>query len=367
MTARSAIKISIIIFALALALIPIPAALVERLYSNGLYPNLQSVSTPVANLIPFALVDVLIASVFVGLPAWWAVRVAGAGRGRRKMAAARLAFHTLTLAAVIFLAFQLLWGFNYEREPLASKLDYDEERLTGEALRQLRRVSVENLNAESAEAHYGPPVEEEVWREHLHASFDETVIRLGNSRGIAAAVPKTSLLNFYLRAAGIEGFINPFGHEVILDSEIFPFEKPFLLAHEWAHLAGFADESEASFVGLLACLRSDVPALRYSALLALYQYMPRTAPAAPGEAKPVMGLEPPPELAPEVIADLKAISERDNKHRNVTVSRMQWAVYDRFLKANRVRAGVGSYSRFVRLVLGTRFDLDWTPVVRQGS
>jgi hypothetical protein len=359
-------KILIIVFALAVALIPIPAALVERLYSNGLYPNLQSVSTPVANLIPFALVDVLIASVFVGLPAWWAVRVVRAGRGGRKMAAARLAFHTLTLAAVIFLAFQLLWGFNYEREPLASKLDYDEQRLTGEALRRLRRVSVENLNAQSAE-HYGPPVEEAVWREHLHASFDETVIGLGNSRGIAAAVPKTSLLNFYLRAAGIEGFINPFGHEVILDSEIFPFEKPFLLAHEWAHLAGFADESEASFVGLLACLRSDVPTLRYSALLALYQYMPRTAPPAPGEAKPIMGLEPQPELAPEVIADLKAISERDNKHRNVTISRMQWAVYDRFLKANRVRAGVGSYSRFVRLVLGTRFDLDWTPVVRQGS
>jgi hypothetical protein len=363
---RQIIKISIILLALVLASIPFPAALVERFYSNGLYPKLQSILTPVANLIPFAVVDALIASIFIGLPAWWIVRIVKAGRGRRKKAAAQLAFHTLVLTAVIFLCFQLLWGFNYERESLAAKLDYDEQRLTEDALSQLKRMSIERLNAESAEAHYGHAIDEEVWRDHLHSSFDETVMQLGNSQGIAAAIPKTSLLNFYLTAAGIEGFINPFGHEVILDSEIFLFEKPFLLAHEWAHLAGFADESEASFVGLLACLRSDVPALRYSALLALYQYTPRIIPAMPEEMKAATSLEPQPRLAPEVIADLKAVSERDNKHRNAAISQVQWAVYDRFLKANRVRAGVGSYSRFVRLLLGTRFEPDWTPVRRAG-
>jgi Protein of unknown function (DUF3810) len=363
---RSVIKISIIILALALALIPVPSTLVERFYSNGLYPILQSMSTPVANQIPFAVVDLLIALLLIGLPAWWIVRIIKAGRGRRKKVAARLAFHTLVLTAVIFIGFQLLWGFNYERESLAAKLDYDEQRLTADALRQLRRISIERLNAESTEAHYGQAIDEKIWRDHLHSSFDETVIELGNSRGITAAIPKTSLLNFYLTAAGIEGFINPFGHEVILDSEIFTFEKPFLLAHEWAHLAGFADESEASFVALLACLRSDVAVLRYSALLALYQYTPRIAPAAPEEVKAAMSMDALPRLVPEVIADLKAISERDDRHRNATISRVQWAVYDRFLKANRVRAGVGSYSRFVRLVLGTRFEPDWTPVRRAG-
>ena len=366
LSTRSVIKISVIIFAVALALIPFPAALIERFYSNGIYPILQSVLTPAANLIPFALVDVLIAALFVGLPAWWTIRTVKAGRGRRKKMAAQLAFHTVVLAAVIFLGFQFLWGLNYERESLATKLDYDEQRLTGDALKQLKLNSIERLNAESAEAHYGQWVDEEVWRDHLHSSFNETVIAIGNSGGIAAAVPKSSMLNFYLTAAGIEGFINPFGHEVILDSDIFPFEKPFLLAHEWAHLAGFADESEASFVGLLACLRSDIAVLRYSALLALYQYMPRVSSATPEVMMEAASLERQPGLRPEVISDLKAISERDDRQRNATVSQMQWAVYDRFLKANRVRAGIGSYSRFVRLVLGTRFEPDWIPVRRAG-
>jgi hypothetical protein len=361
---RTIIKISIITLALALAFIPVPASLIERYYSNGLYPRLQAMLTPVANRIPFALVDSLVAAIIIGVPAWWTVRIFKAPRGHRKKMAARLAFHTLVFASVIFLGFQLLWGFNYEREPLAARLDYDEQRLTGDGLRQLRHLVIERLNAESPEAHYGRAIDETAWRDHLHTAFDETVLQLGNSRGIKAAIPKTSLLNFYMAAAGIEGFINPFGHEVILDSEIFSFEKPFLLAHEWAHLAGFADESEASFVGLLACLRSGIAVLRYSGLLALYQYTPRPPPLTAEEMREAPSPESQTRLAPEIIADLKAISERDEKQRNATISRVQWEVYDRFLKANRVRAGIGSYGRFVRLVLGTRFEPDWVPVRR---
>ena len=34
-------------------------------------------------------------------------------------------------------------------------------------------------------------------------------------------------------------------------------ERPFVIAHEWAHLAGYADESEANFVAWLTCRRAD--------------------------------------------------------------------------------------------------------------
>ena len=51
--------------------------------------------------------------------------------------------------------------------------------------------------------------------------------------------------------------INPFGLEVLVNPDLLPFERPFVAAHEWAHLAGYADESEASFVGWLTCMRAD--------------------------------------------------------------------------------------------------------------
>lgn len=353
-SAKTITKTIIIIVALVFALVRFPASFVERFYSNGIYPFFQSALTPVTNLFPFAVVDVLYIALGVALPAWWITRIVRAKRGRRFATAASLFFHTLVIAAAIFISFQLLWGFNYERRPLVSKLDYDEQRLSPESLRELTRQTIERLNAEYA----GARGEETEWRKQLHDSFNETVKQLGNRRGIAAAIPKTSLLNFYLAAAGIEGFVNPFGHEVILNREALPFEKPFLLAHEWSHLAGFADESEANFVGLLACLQSDAAALRYSGLLALYQYLPSRA---ADEAKPATSPDPMPRLLPEIVADLRAISEREARHRSETVSRAQWAMYDRFLKASGVEAGVASYSQLVRLVLGTRFESGWTP------
>ncbi len=63
--------------------------------------------------------------------------------------------------------------------------------------------------------------------------------------------------------------INPFGLEAIANPDLLPFERPFVAAHEWAHLAGYADESEASFVGFLTCIRAAAPAA-YSGWLFLY-------------------------------------------------------------------------------------------------
>ena len=344
------VKLAIIAVALALSFIPLPARFVERFYANGIYSWLQPVVTPVVNVLPFAFADALLVGLAVGLPIWWIVRIRRAGRGRRWRAAGVLTFNTATLAAALFITFQVLWGFNYERPPLTAKLDFDAQRVSPATLGELRHTVVDRLNAEAAVRQSEWPQEQE-WREQLHSGLDKTVQEIGNRRGIAAGRPKRTILNFYLAAAGIEGFVNPYGLEVVLESSILPFEKPFLLAHEWGHLAGFADESEASFVGLLACLQSESAAIRYSGWLALYLQLPDDP---KGDVR----------LAPEVVADLKAIAEREARRRNATVSRMQWALYDRFLKASGVQAGVASYGMVVRLVLGTHFEAGWTPVRR---
>jgi hypothetical protein len=41
-----------------------------------------------------------------------------------------------------------------------------------------------------------------------------------------------------------------------------------------------------------------------------------------------------------------------------------WQVYDKYLKANRVDAGVRSYGEVVTLLLRARFGPGWTPVRR---
>lgn len=352
-TTDRVIELAIIASAAVSVFAPLPPSLIDRYYSAGLYPHLQSSLTPVTNLLPFSLLDALAVGLLGGLVACWIFRLKRAESGRRGRAVGAMLLRTGAVIAGLVVAFQILWGLNYKRDPLAKKLDYDEQRIGAEAMRRLKRLAADRLNAEVARARGGLWPEDAVWQAHLLEAFGATLRDLGGPSDFAAAVPKTSLLNPYLQAAGVEAFINPFGYEVIVDSGLLHFEKPFLVAHEWAHLAGFSDEADASFVGLLACLRSDAAALNYSGWLALYGHTPW--PPDSGE---------PPALVLEVIADLRAISDRARKNESEIISKTQARMYDRFLKANRVEAGIESYGLLVRLVLGTRFESEWVPARR---
>ena len=81
--------------------------------------------------------------------------------------------------------------------------------------------------------------------------------------------PKRTLLAPFFRASGVDGMHAPFLLETLLNPDLTPPERPAVLAHEWAHLAGYAPEDDASFVGLLAALARR-SRLAYSAWLALF-------------------------------------------------------------------------------------------------
>lgn len=358
---RTRVKIAVVVFAILLAVLPIPPQWIEKGYSTTLYPRLQSIFTSVTNFFPFAVFDLLLVSAAAGGLTLWVYRIRRAARGTRLRAAGVLFANTIVFAAAAFLLFEAMWGFNYMRVPLASKLDFSEERFSPQSLSSLKRATVERLNQEAALARTGNWPGEYEWRDELRSSLDEVIVELGHPGGMKTARPKRSLVDFYMAASGVNGFLNPFGHEVILNAEALPVEKPFLLAHEWAHLAGFADESEANFVGLLACLRSPQSALRYSGWLSLYGYLPWQVASDPLN----VGAPQMPGLSAEVLSDLKAIDERVARSRSATVSLIQGEVYDQFLKANRVEEGIASYGLLVRLMLGTRFEPDWVPAQRR--
>jgi hypothetical protein len=61
----------------------------------------------------------------------------------------------------------------------------------------------------------------------------------------------------YFKAAGVEGMTDPFFLETLVAGDLLPFERPFVIAHEWSHLAGFANEGEANFLGWLTCMKGS--------------------------------------------------------------------------------------------------------------
>ncbi len=85
--------------------------------------------------------------------------------------------------------------------------------------------------------------------------------------------PKRTLFDFYFTRVSIDGMTGPFFLETLANGTLLPFERAATVAHEWSHLAGYADESEANFVGWLVCMRG--PAARSTA--AGSRYMERSS------------------------------------------------------------------------------------------
>src|SRR5262249_23705106 len=162
---------------------------------------------------------------------------------------------------------------------------------------------------------------------------------------------------WYFRKAGVDGMTDPYFLETLVVSGLFPFERPFIVAHEWGHLAGFADESEANFVGWLACIHGT-EAQQYSGWLYLYSELA-------GALRRADMIQVSAHLADGPRADLQAVSRRIYGERNERISNAGWRVYDQYLKANGVDSGTANYGEVVKLVLGTSFDANWKPALRQ--
>jgi hypothetical protein len=336
----------LVLVAIVCAVAPFPPIVIERLYSTGLYLKIQNFLTTASNTIPIAWLDIAVACFLIAAVELVINRVRMFGP---RYALVRNLITAAGAAAWLYLLFLALWGLNYRRVPLETKLDYERSRLTRDAALVFLNTAVAAINEGYQAARQGTPSQDA-----LESSFADAQIALGAMRLAVPGVPKRSLISHYFRRAAIDGMTDPYFLEIIVNPDVLPFERPFVIAHEWAHLAGYASEEEASFVSWLTCLRGDAPA-RYSGWLAAYQHalaaLPRTD---RGAVKPL-------DEGPR--QDLQAMAARYARS-SPMVRRASRGIYDEYLRANRVAEGIASYDAVVRLMIGTRFDGHWKPRLR---
>lgn len=344
LTASAIRRLAIVGVALAALVAPWPARLIEAWYSRGVYVHLQRTLTPMSNLIPVACLDLGVILMLVA--AFGRVRTT-VKTERARTAAWSIAAGLAELVAILYLLFLALWGLNYRRVPLEQKVEFEPSRITRERALRVAAEAVRQVNLEEASSS-GDPFDSAA----LGAAFDSAQRRLGARIMAAPGVPKRSLLALYFRWAAIDGMTDPYFLEIIVNPDVLPVERPFVVAHEWAHLAGYADESEANFVAWLTCLQGNAR-MQYSGWLTMYVHLSNALPQDDRR-----------ELAAKLGAaprrDLAAIAERLQRSAPV-VRYAAREVYDRYLKANRVPGGIANYDAVVRLVLGTGFDDGWVP------
>jgi hypothetical protein len=352
------LQAALVALAVVAALAQIPAATVERWFSTGIYPVIQRQLTPLSDATPFAWLDILAvaASVLVLTVVIRAVKTAG--RTRRVAVLLRAIWILATTAAGVYLVFLLLWGFNYRRVPMTSRLVVEAGGPTANAVTELGIEAARQLNALHDPAHKEGWSRAPVDDVQLRQAFTAVQQMLSNAPAASPGRFKRTLFGPYFRWTGVDGMINPFGLEVLANPDLLPFERPFIAAHEWAHLAGYADEAEASFVGWLTCMQADPPS-RYSGWLFLYwQVNGEVDSRARARMAEVLGSGP--------RQDINAIVERMRRGERPWLRMAGWRVYDQYLKANRVEEGVRSYGAVVTLILRARFAPGWIPGRRPG-
>lgn len=342
MTRASGLAIVLIAVILGVAGVP---RFVLQAYVDAVYPAVQAWLTPASNAVAVPLFDlVLLGAALAGVVGVFAA-MRRSFRRRSMRPLLHLAAMALVTAATCYLWFLAAWGLNYRRAGVESALaDFSSERATPARVRRLAEVAVARTNALHAPAHaHGFPAVDEA-PAALASSLHTVERRLGRPRATAPARPKQPLTTPYFRAVGVSGMLAPLFLETYVNPDLTGPERPYVLAHEWAHLSGWAPEEDASFVGLLTALGADVPA-QYSAWLHL-------ATEAGGRLHPVTrdvvlgALEAGPR------ADLAAIAER-LRLRVPWLDRASWVAYDHAIRSQGAVEGVAGYGRVIELVLGS--------------
>jgi hypothetical protein len=351
---RRWIQAAVIAVAAVGALAPIDSSTIERRFSTGLYPRIQQILTPLSNAAPFALFDLLTvggAAVLVTALVR-AVRRARRERSMRPLLAVLAA--TATAGAVVYLLFLGLWGFNYRRLPMTERLVMAEGAPDSAAVLTLGLEAAQRMNALYAEAHRIGWHEDPRHDGGLQEAFAFVQQRLGDAPPAVPGRLKRTLYGIYFRWTGVDGMVNPLALEVLANPDLLPYERSFVAAHEWAHLAGYAHEAEANFVGWLTCVRAGL-ADQYSAWLYLYWQVNGDV-GAPERATLREALDAGPRQ------DIDAIVDRLRRGQLPLLRTASWRVYDHYLRANRVEEGVRSYGEVVTLLLRARFEDGWIPV-----
>jgi hypothetical protein len=329
---------------------------VEAVYARRVFPLVARVVSAATGWLPFSLSEtIVIAGVLASGAAGFRVLV---GARWRRWTAAGVASGVACLAAAIaaaVLAFDLGWGYNYDRAPVATLLRYDLAPAPAADLAALAG----DLLAQAAVLREGLPEDGEgVFR--LEDGRRGALRRA--ARGYAApelvrrlpvpnlsAPPKLVLLSPLMSYLGIGGIFIPYTGEANVNATLPDWEIPFTSAHELAHQRGFAREDEANYVGYLACRAHPDRDFQYSGTFRAALY----ALGALGQAdrSSYLGLRG--RVTAALRRDLAALTAWHRRYES-RLGEVQERVNDAYLKTQGQADGVRSYGRMVDLLLAER-------------
>ena len=230
---------------------------VESVYGEGLYPAIRSVFGAMTGWLPFPTLTLVVLLSIVIL-----YRTAIIPLRRNTWSWRSLLGGILSTAGAIIFLFYTLWGFNYGRASIASRMSIDAVPLDTTALRTEFRLATDDL------AIWATNHEEDI-RQNVHRLSPQLEASL-----IAGLLPVLQEADFpisktprgrLIRPKGIllrfstAGIYIPYTGEGHVDAGMLPVQVPYTMSHELAHGYGVTNEGNAIFSPTLPVVDPMMP------------------------------------------------------------------------------------------------------------
>lgn len=319
--------------------------LIERYYSNGIYPWLSKAFRFIFGWIPFSLGDI-----FYTIAAVLIIRFLILNWKTFLYQTSKFFKEVFVVISLTYFVFHLFWGLNYYRQPLSTSLQLGEDYTTDELL-----DFTKSLIHKSNEIHREITKNDTIAVEIPYSKSEIYSMTSNGYYNLSKKMPrlnyefksiKSSLYSTALTYMGYGGYLNPFTNEAQVNSLAFSYKYPTVSCHEQAHQLGFSAENEANFIGYLAAVCNDDIYFKYSGYVYTLRY-------CLGELKhrdEAIFEELNKIINKGIIKNYLKVAEFWSKYENSAEPAFK-SSFNTFLKANNQKDGIKSYSYVVTLLV----------------
>ena len=318
---------------------------VELYFSQSFYPLLFNLQQVFIKPIPFSFGDILYLSIGVYI-GYAAVRFLL----QFKLPKTTDIIGVGICISLLFLLFQLNWGINYHRTPLAEKLpteiEYSDSLLIDLTTRfaSMGNALHNQLSSSDTLAVTIPHTKKEIAK-RIQSSYGD----LWDSN-VQVPQVKASLFSLALSYMGYAGYLNPFTLEAQVNMRMPKINLPVTIAHEMAHQLGYAAENEANFIGFINTFKNADPYLQYAAVLFGFRHCySDLVKRDPDQAKILVQ-----QLNPGILKNFAESNDFWEEYKNPFEPFFKES-YDVYLKANGQESGIKTYNQVVAFLMA--YDL----------